>query len=74
MSKRINAFPTATDSGYDLDGMSLWDWFAGQSMASIDVYMKYNPEASWRECADWCANMADWMIHLSMKGRANNEA
>lgn len=60
--KRIPAFPERTDEGYDNDGMSLRDWFAGQALSGMADDAIKNDEMAWSDLVRNCYRVADAMI------------
>lgn len=64
------AFPTdgRLQHGSAYDGMSLRDWFAGQSLAAELCDINSNPIMTPREAAALCYRMADMMLEARKKG------
>lgn len=60
--KRIHAFPERTDEGYDKDGMTLRDWFAGQALAGMADYAIKDDDMAWSDLARNCYRVADAML------------
>lgn len=63
------AFPVARADGYVADGLTKWEWFAGQAIAGLSTQMGLVYTIQSPTCvAKYAAEIADAMIAEGSKG------